>query len=210
MKNLKQSVFKEAANQIISNKLLRGMAVKQMDKFLYKSLMDIGRNLLEQEKLDQYAFMTSIVHQVKRNLDKGFIKPEVMKKMAKVFVGDSYTPDRHKKLSPEKEAYKEKYGDYPPQFLVLSPGKGCNLHCTGCYASADSAIAEKLDFETTRRIVKEAHYHFKKMGKYMIADVVSMKDLKKNHLTKIIMTNIKINQGLKDTMFTVENLKNGF
>jgi len=157
MKNLKESAFKQAVNTIISNKMLRGMAVKQLDKYLYKNLMNVQGEQLEQEKLDQYTFMTSIVQQARKNLDKGFIKPEVMKKMASVFVGDSYTPDRHKKLNPVKEAYKEKYGDYPPQFLVLSPGKGCNLHCTGCYASADSAIAEKLDYETTRRIVREAH-----------------------------------------------------
>lgn len=157
MKSVRQSIFKEAVNQIISNKVLRGIAVKQMDKYLYNNLMSMGRQQLEQEKLDQYSFMTSIVNQIRKNLDKGFIKPKVMKKMAQVFVGDSYSPDRHQKLNPSKEAFKEKYGDYPPQFLVLSPGKGCNLHCTGCYASADSAIAEKLDFETSRRIVREAH-----------------------------------------------------
>ncbi len=157
MKNVKQNLFKEMVNQVISNKVLRGMAVKQLDKYLYSSLMDMGRQQLEQEKLDQYAFMSSIVDQVRNNLDKGFIKPRVMKKMAQVFVGDSYSPDRHKKLNPVKEAFKEKYGDYPPQFLVLSPGKGCNLKCTGCYASANSAIAEKLDFETSKRIVQEAH-----------------------------------------------------
>jgi len=45
----------------------------------------------------------------------------------------------------------------PPTFLVLSPGKSCNLHCVGCYASSDAATAEKLNFETSRRIVQENH-----------------------------------------------------
>ena len=157
MKSVKQSIFKESVNQVISNKFLRGIAAKQLDKYLYKSLMELGQQHLEQEKLDQYYFTSSIVERVKTNLDKGYIKPRVMKKMAQVFVGDAYQPDRRKRLNPVKEAYKEKYGDYPPQFLVLSPGKGCNLHCTGCYASADSAVAEKLDFETSRRIIREAH-----------------------------------------------------
>ena len=157
MKNFKNIVFKEVVNQIISSNTLRGMAAKKLDKYLYNSLMSIGREKLEQEKLDSYNFMSSIVSQASFNLDKGYIKPAVMKKMVQVFVGDSYTPDRHKKLNPVKEAYKEKHGDYPPQFLVLSPGKGCNLHCTGCYASANSVDAEKLDFETSRRIVREAH-----------------------------------------------------
>ncbi|HDO27157.1 MAG TPA: outer membrane lipoprotein-sorting protein [Bacteroidetes bacterium] len=54
--------------------------------------------------------------------------------------------------------------------------------------------------------VKVAVYHFKKVENYWIADVVSMTDLKKNHETKIIMSNIKINRGLNDDMFTVKNL----
>ena len=157
MKTFKQTIFKEAVNQIINSRILRNMAVKQLDKYLYNSLMSMGRQQLEQEKLDQYAFMTSVVRRITANMDKGYIKPEVMKRMASVLVGDSYSPDRHKKLNPVKEAFREKYGDYPPQFLTLSPGKGCNLQCIGCYASSRAAQAEKLDYETTRRIVKEAH-----------------------------------------------------
>jgi len=54
--------------------------------------------------------------------------------------------------------------------------------------------------------VKVAVYHFKKVDNYWIADVVSMTDLKKNHRTTIKMSNIKINQGLKDDLFTLKNL----
>jgi MoaA/NifB/PqqE/SkfB family radical SAM enzyme len=157
MTSVRSGIFKEIVNQAVSNKLLRGIAVNRLHKFLYNSLIHTVQAQLEQEKMDQYAFTTSIVDQARKNLDKGFIKPEVVKKMVQVFAGDSYSPDRYKKLNPVKEAYKEKYGDYPPQFLVLAPGKGCNLQCTGCYASADPTSAEFLDYETTRRIVREAH-----------------------------------------------------
>ncbi len=160
MKSIKKSIFKEAVNQIISRKVLRDMAVTQLDKYLYNSLMNLGRWQLEQEMLDKYAFMSAVVKQVTKNLDKKFIRPAVMKKMVKVFIGDNLVPDRHKKITPVKEVFKEKYGDYPPQFLVLSPGKGCNLRCTGCYASSTSTRAEKLDYETSRRIIKDAHDTF--------------------------------------------------
>ena len=157
MTSVRTGIFNGMVNQVISNKVLRDIAVKQLNKYLYHSIMDMASVQLRQEKLDQYAFTSSIVDQAKKNLDKGFINPEVVKNMVKVFAGESYSPDRYKKLNPVKEAYKEKYGDYPPQFLVLAPGKACNLQCTGCYASADPASAEKLDYETTRRIVREAH-----------------------------------------------------
>jgi sulfatase maturation enzyme AslB (radical SAM superfamily) len=157
MSTMKESIFKEMVNQIISNKILRGIAVKQLNRHLFNSITDIVRRQLEQEKLDQYYFSSSIVDQAKNNLDKGFIHPAVVKKMVKVFVGDNYLPDKNNKINPVRAAYKEKYGDYPPQFLVLSPGKRCNLRCVGCYASADPTNGEILDFETARRIIREAH-----------------------------------------------------
>ena len=157
MGTIKKSILKETVNQVITKKVLRHIAAKQLDKFLYRNALEMDGKQLKQEKLDKYTFMVSILDQVIANLDKGYIKPSVMKKLAQVFINDSYSLDRHKKLNPIKEAYREKYGDYPPNFLLLSPGKGCNLHCTGCYASSKSAKAEKLDFETSRKIVREAH-----------------------------------------------------
>lgn len=157
MGTIKQVIFKEAVNQVIANRTLRSVAVRQLDKYLYNSIMNLGKEQLHQEKLDQFAFASGILHQAKKNLDRRVINPNVVKKMTQVFVGDSYSPDRYATLNTAKETFKEKHGEYPPTFLVLSPGKGCNLHCVGCYASADSAIAEKLDFETARRIVKENH-----------------------------------------------------
>ena len=54
--------------------------------------------------------------------------------------------------------------------------------------------------------LKEAEYKYKKVGNYWVADVVTMINVKKNHKTVIKMSNIKINQGLKDSDFTVEKI----
>ncbi|MGB9685884.1 MAG: radical SAM/SPASM domain-containing protein [Rectinema subterraneum] len=59
------------------------------------------------------------------------------------------------KTTEREEAFKRRYGFGPPRFLVLSPTKFCNLHCTGCYANSDSASREKLSFETVDRIIRE-------------------------------------------------------
>jgi len=154
---LKEGLFKEGVNTVINNKLLRKIAVKELDKIIHNTIINDNTLSYHAEKVERYQFSTGLMKQVSHNLDKGYIKPEVTRKMVNVFVGNSFKSSRVDKLTDTQVAYKEKYGDYPPKFLVLSPGKGCNLHCTGCYASADSAIAEKLDFETTRHIVQEAH-----------------------------------------------------
>jgi outer membrane lipoprotein-sorting protein len=54
---------------------------------------------------------------------------------------------------------------------------------------------------------KEATYSYKKNGKYWYAEEVIMTDLKKEHSTKILLTDVKFDQGLSDDEFTVEKLK---
>ncbi|MCD6517636.1 MAG: radical SAM protein [Candidatus Aminicenantes bacterium] len=51
----------------------------------------------------------------------------------------------------------KKFNFEPPGFVTISPGKRCNLHCIGCYASSSSANAEKLDYDIVSRIVQETH-----------------------------------------------------
>jgi MoaA/NifB/PqqE/SkfB family radical SAM enzyme len=43
----------------------------------------------------------------------------------------------------------------PPGLLLISPGKACNLHCTGCYASAGDS-KEKLDWDVFDEIITQA------------------------------------------------------
>jgi len=54
---------------------------------------------------------------------------------------------------------------------------------------------------------KEASYRYEKTGKYWNAAEVIMKDLEKNHSTKILLKDVKFDQGLADGLFTPETLK---
>lgn len=53
---------------------------------------------------------------------------------------------------------------------------------------------------------KEATYKYEKIGNYWNAKEVLMTDLDKSHSTKIILSDVKFDQGLSDDLFTVENL----
>jgi len=57
------------------------------------------------------------------------------------------------------------------------------------------------------RKFKEAVYTYQKIGKYWNANEVIMTNLKKDHKTIIQLSEIKFDQGLKDDLFLVENLK---
>lgn len=55
--------------------------------------------------------------------------------------------------------------------------------------------------------IKEAKYTFKKVGNYWNASEIEMTNLKKNHITKMQMFDVKYDTGLTDEEFTVRKLK---
>ncbi|MDO9155155.1 MAG: outer membrane lipoprotein-sorting protein [Paludibacter sp.] len=55
--------------------------------------------------------------------------------------------------------------------------------------------------------IKVAKYTFKKIGNYWNAQEIEMTDLKKNHKTKMQMSDVKYDTGLTDDDFTVRKLK---
>lgn len=62
-------------------------------------------------------------------------------------------------------------------------------------------------FDKNKVYFKNAKYKYTKQGKYWYAEEVIMTNLKKEHSTEIILTEIKFDQGIDDNVFTVENLK---
>jgi len=62
-------------------------------------------------------------------------------------------------------------------------------------------------YDKGNRKIKDALYKFKKIGKYWNAEEIVMTDFKKNHKTKMIMSDVKYDQGLSDEEFTVRKLK---
>jgi len=108
---LKESLFKEGVNTVINNKLLRKIAVKELDKIIHNTIINDNTLSYHAEKVERYQFSTGLMKQVSHNLDKGYIKPEVTRKMVNVFVGNSFKSSRVDKLTDTQVAYKEKYGD---------------------------------------------------------------------------------------------------
>jgi len=62
-------------------------------------------------------------------------------------------------------------------------------------------------YDKGNKKIKEAVYLFEKIGKYWNAKEIKMTDIKKNHKTRMIMYDVKFDQGLSDDEFTVRKLK---
>jgi outer membrane lipoprotein-sorting protein len=66
---------------------------------------------------------------------------------------------------------------------------------------------EKMEFyDLVNKKFKEATYDYEKIGKYWNARQVIMADLSKQHMTKIILKEVKFDQGIPDEAFTLEKL----
>jgi len=101
---------------------------------------------------DRAEFGRSILHTADRAFARG-LSPAVLRRfidnMARGIAIDGND-------QPAKLRFFEEHGTHPPGFLTLSPGKACNLSCTGCYANAGEHTTEKLSWDTFDRIITEA------------------------------------------------------
>ena len=142
--------------KMANHKHLRKVFTKKIDDYVYKSLFDGDSEDLEKVKLRRYQYLLAMLHCVIRNMDKGHISGEVIKKIIEVFVqnnlvcsDDCYTQ--------AVERYQQQYGELPPTFIVLSPTQKCNLRCIGCYASSAADTPATIPYGYVDRIVSEAH-----------------------------------------------------
>lgn len=76
-----------------------------------------------------------------------------------------------------------------------------HIHKTNYYP----VIMEYYDKGNTK--IKEARYSFKKVGNYWSTEEIEMTNLKKNHKTRMQMSDVKYDTGLSDDEFTVRKLK---
>jgi len=100
---------------------------------------------------DQEAMGLALLHTVERAFQRPLssaVRQAVAHNLVRSILieqGDRNAADR----------FYAQHGAYPPGFLTISPGKACNLHCTGCYADAGPG-AGRLDWAVFDRIVSEA------------------------------------------------------
>ena len=62
-------------------------------------------------------------------------------------------------------------------------------------------------YDQTGKKFKVAAYQYEKIGVYWNASQVIMRDLEKDHSTRILISDVKFDQGLSDDLFLLENMK---
>ncbi len=114
----------------------------------------------------------------------------------------------------ESKPYSEKY---TPK-LIKTEGNVYELELTPKGRSDYSRLIVKVNktyyypevmeyYDKGNTKIKEAKYTFKKVGNYWNASEIEMTNLKKNHITKMQMSDVKFDTGQSDDDFTVRKLK---
>jgi outer membrane lipoprotein-sorting protein len=76
------------------------------------------------------------------------------------------------------------------------------------YINKTAYYPESMEyFDKGNMKIKEATYHFKKVGNYWNSEEIVMTDLKKNHKTIMNISDVKYDTGLSDDEFSIRKLR---
>ncbi len=140
-----------ALDLVLGNGTLRKMAVDYARKYMYKTIVEEDSQYTKDIRYERYTILSNLVGTLEKALTSKNISPSVRKKILNIFVGRVFLENEVH----QTKKFEEKYGYEPPGFITISPGKKCNLKCTGCYAASGGEFTEKLDYTTVDRIITE-------------------------------------------------------
>ena len=104
-------------------------------------------------EMDKIALALGALGAAERGLARGQLSAAALRAMLRNLYSGVFV---HRGGTSAKDRFRARHGQTPGDFLVISPGKACNLRCRGCYANS-GANRERLDWATFERTVREAH-----------------------------------------------------
>jgi len=151
--NLEQIFQKGAFRSLIrtafSNGIVRRAAIPFIERKMWQGIVENNTDAFPlQVQRDKYDITAAMLHSVARSVERGLISKKVLGRLFETLLDNVILNEKRKKAI-------DRLGFEPPLFVLVSPGKRCNLHCTGCYACSDSHSAAKLDWDTFDRIITE-------------------------------------------------------
>jgi len=145
--------------KMVNHKHLRKLLAKKIDNYIYEGIAGNNSEDLKQVALKRYQFISAMLHCVIRSMDKGYVSPDVIKKIINVLIENNFVREAQV-YGRAIEKFKAKYGEEPPAFIVFSPTQRCNLNCIGCYAASTSKTAATIPYPIVDRVVGEVHDSF--------------------------------------------------
>ncbi|MGA2172366.1 MAG: radical SAM/SPASM domain-containing protein [Sedimentisphaerales bacterium] len=153
---MKPAVISAALVTMVNQKHLRKLLAKKVDGYIYRNTVNDASEDLRPVQEKRYQFLSAMLHCVVRNIDKGYVSRDISRRIIDVLVRNNFTREGQS-CDEAVGKYKEKYGEEPPTFIVLSPTQKCNLKCIGCYASSGADTSATIPYQYVDRIIGEVH-----------------------------------------------------
>mgnify|MGYP005838282035 CR=1 FL=1 len=140
--------------RLAQNPTLRGLVTREVEKMVLAQLKDAGADpsILPKAREDRAAMGLAIMAGIDRALAGKQLSDAYIQAILQVLVkslllkqGDQSAADR----------FAAQHGTSAPSFILISPGKACNLHCTGCYADSTDE-PRSLEWGIVDRVIEEA------------------------------------------------------
>jgi hypothetical protein len=125
-----------AINFILGNSTLRKMAANYARRYMHRIIVEEDEGYTKNIRFERYTILSNLVVTLERALTNKNISPSVRKKILDIFIGRVFLENAN---NGRKDFIKE-FGQEPPGFITISPGKKCNLQCTGCYAGSGASL----------------------------------------------------------------------
>jgi len=140
--------------RLVKNPLVQKLIVHEVDKRLMASLKDpeADSGYLTSVKEDRVAMGISIMESLRRSIRGNHMSDSYLHGMLQILIKTLFI-DRG---NPEqRKQFQEAFGKLAPSFLLVAPGKACNLRCPGCYSDSDDK-RNHLEWSLVDRIMDEA------------------------------------------------------
>jgi MoaA/NifB/PqqE/SkfB family radical SAM enzyme len=140
-------------NFVLGNAMCRKAAVSYARRYMHRKIVDEDHLYTRNIRYERYSLLSNLVGTVERALTNKNISPPVRKKVVDIFIGRVFLRKSNPAARLRAEEFRKEFAQDPPGFITISPGKKCNLNCTGCYAASAGQSTEKLEYDTVSRIV---------------------------------------------------------
>jgi MoaA/NifB/PqqE/SkfB family radical SAM enzyme len=134
---------------------VRKPLARSLEKHIRESsarVVESGRKLPRVVE-DRMEAAVTILRTIERAIAENRIGRSSIQRLLKNLAHDALL---HKGEPSARAKFREKTNENPPEILLISPTKACNLRCKGCYADS-TAVQEKLAWPVLDRLVSEVH-----------------------------------------------------
>lgn len=139
----------KSLESLISNKIIRERLIKFTDKKINQAILQ-NENYPKKVQEDKYYMVRNIILSMNKAFEQAKGAPAVRKALVNALAQNTFL-----NAKPQIKKFEDEFKRMPPVFLTISPGKFCNLRCTGCYANSSSTSSEKLEWDVLDRIITE-------------------------------------------------------